>query len=130
MPGYRPADAEIKAALRDFFRLVNDDARPFKVGRCADVDFEGLWNREEYSPAHDITRVFVGSAQEAVWLEIGLIRVGWEKYPDRSLNDQLGGGPTSEEEEHCVYVVRFPDKKKYRLRAQVLWLQRLVDESA
>lgn len=106
---YEPTDMEWEKAKRDFAAAVDGNDREFKVGRCAQVDFNQatLFARPMYRDADDAQPIFTGSKGKAAVIEEAFIDHAKSNYSDRCLNEKVGGGPQSDEPDHVVYVVRW-----------------------
>ena len=103
---YEPSQQDYDQAWQDFRGLLRRyRGRAFKIGRCAVADANRLSTRSEYQDASAIHGVWAGSKGKCATMEDELILWAMQKLADLCLNEQVGGGPQSTEEEHVVYVV-------------------------
>jgi hypothetical protein len=75
---YKPSSQDWVEAARKFNHLMKKyPDHPFKIGRCAAIDFPTLRSREEYSDAEAICGIWKGAKGKcSVFEEVGLTRFG------------------------------------------------------
>lgn len=103
---FPPTTCEYNQALQAIVGLQAKYAqRAFKVGRCAGGDADTLSSRLEYRSAQAIHGVWKGSKGKCATMEQALIAWGLRYFPNLCQNQQVGGGPQSDDPEHLVYAV-------------------------
>lgn len=97
----KPTDHKIRRARRKFRKLIRSTRGAFIVGRCGTTVCDERWSK--YAPGPVFT-IETGSAGVVSWLEVDLTEIGMNEFPRRCRNQQVGGGPQSDELKHTVYV--------------------------
>jgi hypothetical protein len=97
--------------IRDDLALVLSfypNMKTFKIGRCQAKDFDGLKKRPMYDGCNDIAKLWRGSGKAIEQDEASAIKLARILYGSVCANDNVGGGPVGDDEEHVVYVVIDP----------------------